>query len=114
MRTKIAVTTVPLVVLDIELPEGWHRVWRGVVKPGDRYLHCGALRRNHTLFWDDVPPIASADDPYLKVMTYLCVIRPGAAPVDIPCEHCEYRARRHGERFCGPCGRRIVREMFRS
>jgi hypothetical protein len=95
------------VIIDVDLPAGYHRVFSGALKPGDLYLHLGELRQGRTV-WHPV----KLDDPLrMTAGWYTCVIRPGDTPAQEACERCGCEARAHGQRYCRGCAKAILREQ---
>jgi hypothetical protein len=105
MRVRLEVWPAE-VVIDVDLPAGFVRVFSGALKPGDLYLHLGELRRG-PFIWRPV----RLDDPLRTTAGwYTCVIRPGTRPAQETCERCGCEARVHGQRYCRGCAKVILRE----
>lgn len=92
----------------VELPDGFYRVYRGSIKPGDLYLNAVLFCDDGIESWSEVEPACFGDWLYGQADAYLCLIRRGS-PVDEPCERCEVEARKIGYRFCGMCCHEVVR-----
>ena len=95
--------------LEIDLPEGFYRVFDGAVKPDDYFLDCVSARRGETIWL----PAGTNDPPYDTADLYACLIRSGI-PVSKPCERCEFRKAVFGERFCEDCREKIKREIRKN
>jgi hypothetical protein len=105
VRVRIEVWPAEIIV-EVDCPPGWHRVFSGALKPGDLYLHLGDLRRGLTT-WHPI----RLDDPLRTTAGwYTCVIRKGDAPAQEACERCSCEAKVFGQRYCRGCARAIVRE----
>lgn len=96
-------------IVDVDLPEGYRRVWRGAVKPGDLYLAVGEIREGREL-WLDVH--YDGHDLAQVAGEFLCLIRPDlhrGEPPDLECEMCEVAPRLRRHRYCRHCIRDIRR-----
>lgn len=116
MQTKVALTDVvmlggpPSRVIVVDVPDGWHRVWRGALKPDDLYLQ-RMLALDGIVTW---VPMGESDErgpTYQNAEVFTCVIRIGEQSVDHPCERCEVRHRERGNRFCWYCCRAVILEQ---
>lgn len=101
------------ILIEVAPPEGFRRVFRGALCPGDMYLHA-ALALDGVITWvplESMPTEAEVRSgaPYTAAHWFACLIRRGH-PVDLPCERCECKGRKPGHRFCCDCCLDIVRE----
>lgn len=101
-------------VVEVELPEGWRRVWRGAVKPGDRWLNRLVLLHDGIAAWEDVELPLDTFDRKNGADSFCCLIRRGDGDVDLPCERCEFRVREVGKRFCWKCCDLVIAEIRAS
>lgn len=91
-------------VRTVTLPDGYRRVFRGALKPGDRFLHLGVLRSLGIEWYEDADDASlRGEGHYAHAEDYALVIRPGTEGPDAACPWCETRAREPGLRFCGQC-----------
>ena len=81
--------------LEVDLPEGYYRVWRGAVKPGDLWLNRVKLLEERIVEWCPITDSKPADE-------YCCLIRIGKQ-VTQECERCKVEPRRFKHRFCLYC-----------
>lgn len=100
--------------IDVDVPEGWRRVWRGALKPGDRSLNM-TLAEDSIVQWESVelPDDRAVRDrePFSSADWYACVIREGVNPPDEACNRCKCSPRKFGFRFCYHCCRVIARTI---
>jgi hypothetical protein len=91
-------------VVDVELPAGYRRVWKGIARAGDMHLHAQLFQDDGIVSWCDAEINGNDDED--NVETFSCLIRPdahlGAGP-DKPCDGCGLRAREDDCRFCWRC-----------
>jgi hypothetical protein len=93
-------------VIEVELPDGYYRVWSGALKPGDLYLN-DFLARDGITTWEPVTYFPAEREarfgrPYSSANWYLCVIRRGE-PVVPACERCGVEPRFNRLRDCRSC-----------
>jgi len=91
-------------VVEVELPEGWRRVWRGAVKEHDRFLNWSAFAETGEVQWETVDErdtkLARSEDIFTLLIRHDARLGPGP---DLPCEACELEHRETGMRFCETC-----------
>jgi hypothetical protein len=96
-------------IVEIDLPDGYRRVWKGITRKGDMHLHWSLFQEGGVISWVDVDPKDTDDAVY----TYALLIRPdahlGEGP-DKPCDACGLHARDEDTRFCWRC---IYHEMHK-
>jgi hypothetical protein len=93
-------------IIEVELPEGYYRVWSGALKPGDLYLN-DFLAQDGIVFWEPVTYFPTEQEARLgrrwsSAKWYVCLIRRGE-PAVLPCERCGVHPRAHRLRFCRAC-----------
>ena len=88
----------------VDIPEGWRRVWRGRVKPGDLYLNALLFNCDGITEWR---PVTDLDE---NATRYQCLIRQGTPGPDKTCERCGAWRARTGWRFCEWCAD-IIRDQ---
>jgi hypothetical protein len=93
-------------VVEVELPDGYYRVWDGALKPGDLYLSRLAALDGRTV-WEPITEFptereAKRGDPGSSAGWYECVVRKGVEVVP-PCDRCGVNGRERGLRFCRLC-----------
>lgn len=96
-------------VVEVPLPEGYRRVYRGALVEGDLFLHLGHIDQGRVVWEPVVLPTRAAvrrEQPYSTAGWYACVIRRGE-PVDEPCERCRVAPREDGCRYCVTCRREV-------
>lgn len=99
--------TRPGEICEVELPEGYRRVFRGAIKPGGLFLHFG-LYRDGIVHWAEIERLPTLDEakrnePYSSAKWFGVLIRKDDGFVDPPCERCECRPRCGRNRFCEMC-----------
>jgi hypothetical protein len=96
-------------IVEVEIPEGYRRVWTGALRPGDLYLHFDG---GQTDGWRPVKlPTAKQikrGDPDSEAHWFGCVIRADGGPVQQPCERCSVSPRMRNGRFCRLCAGIVV------
>lgn len=94
--------------VEVELPEGWRRVWTGALKPGDMYLN-QVLIQDGIVQWEPVTEFPTVEQMRHKDVGssadwYGCLIRNDGGPeIEEGCERCKIFHRVKGERFCNAC-----------
>lgn len=103
---KVKVSIDPPTVVEVELPAGFRRVWRGALCPGDLSLDMKAAREG-VIRWDPVriPTRRQMRKRcrYAHAHWFACLIRRGQGEVDKTCEECETSAAPFGDRYCLLC-----------
>ncbi len=99
------------VIVEVELPDGYRRVFRGALKPGDLFLN--ARLAPDVIQWEPLKKLPSMSDAMRDEINstakwFACLIRCDGGEVDIPCERCEVEPRRGKNRFCTGCCYDIV------
>lgn len=85
----------------VQLPEGYHRVLRGMSRLGDMHLNERKFVAGETE-WLPVPEENIGDKVGGYFEAYTLLIRPGPQP-DKECPICRVRAVKPGFRFCWSC-----------
>lgn len=96
-------------VVDVEIPDGWYRVWTGAIKPGDFSVNCVLLQDGIT-HWQPISERHLSEkpgEPYTEARWYGCLIRYGVA-VDKGCDRCGCNRRSGKARFCLMCREIVV------
>jgi hypothetical protein len=105
MRVRLEVWPEEIIV-EVDPPAGYHRVFSGALKPGDLYLSCTAAVAGQVVWM----PVKLNDPLRRTAGWYTCVIRKGAVPAQEACERCGCEAKVFGHRYCRGCAQRVVRE----
>ena len=90
-------------IIEVDMPEGYRRVWRGQVCPGDLYLnHRKSLKGE--ISWEpiDIDHLNENPEFYHNAEEFTCLIRKGTE-VDHPCERCQVNYKIGKNRFCWSC-----------
>lgn len=93
---------------EVEIAEGWRRVFTGGLKVGDLFLDMVQIRENN-IVWLPVEPADRAQD-------YECVIRhepPEQSPEHV-CERCLMKGAVRGNKYCPDCTEIVRKEIRRK
>jgi hypothetical protein len=99
-------------MVEVELPDGYYRVFSGALKPDDLYLNC-LLARDGITQWEPLNQkhlAAKYNEPDGHAGWFTCLIRRGVM-VEQPCERCECFKRDFKLRFCWLCIPLAIKEM---
>lgn len=87
----------PECYIEVEIPEGYYRAFRGVILPGDLFLNIIEVKKG-IVSWE--PLIASEGHPTVEFVS--CVIRKGST-VDKECPRCRNKPVLVGFKYCRWC-----------
>ena len=112
MKAVVDIGTIwePELTIEVDIPPGWRRVFRGIVLTGDRYLHVHEAEAGREL-WVEITE--QPRPPSDQAQLWSCLIRRGE-PVDEACERCRKEPRIVGERYCEYCRKDVIKEIRRK
>ena len=91
-------------VVEVEIPQGYYRVFSGAVKPTDKFLNLQAIKEGQViwLYVDIEENMRLPKGPRNNASVFGCLIRKGTA-VEEPCIRCQCQPKRPRHKYCIYC-----------